>query len=73
MKRQEVIAEIEAELEAAYAKHGRKPWSRHEFHSILLEEMDEMWDDIKANAPAAQLEKEIRQIGAVVIRYLETK
>jgi len=66
-----LLAVIE-ELERAYAKHGRRQWGRHEFYAILKEEVDELWDDIKADAPQANLEKEAIQIAAMVFRYLET-
>ena len=71
--RPEVFAAIERELERAYRKHGREPWGRHEFYAILLEEVEEAWDDIKADAPQYQLEKEIIQVAAMCFRYLETK
>jgi hypothetical protein len=60
------------ELERAYAKHGLGQWGRHEFYAILKEEVDELWDDIKADAPQANIEKEAIQIAAMVFRYLET-
>jgi hypothetical protein len=60
------------ELEYAYSKHGRERWGRHEFYAILKEEVDELWDDIKADAPQAKVEKEAIQIAAMVFRYLET-
>ena len=61
-----------SELEHAYAKHVRSQWGRHEFYAILKEEVDELWDDIKADAPQTNLEKEAIQIAAMVFRYLET-
>ena len=60
------------ELERAYSKHGRDQWGRHEFYAILKEEVDELWDDIKSDAPQTNLEKEAIQIAAMVFRYLET-
>lgn len=71
-RRGELFKVIGIELDHAYRKHGRAPWSRHEFYAILLEEVDEAWGDIKADAPAAQLSKEIVQIAAMCVRYFET-
>jgi hypothetical protein len=70
--RQDFFKAVEVELEKARVKHGVNHWGRHEFHSILQEEYEEVWDDIKANAPSAQLNKEIIQVVAVCLHYLET-
>lgn len=71
-KREAVIREIAAELDRAYAKHGREQWGRHEFYGIIREEFDEMWGDIKADADQETLRKEIVQVAAMCFRYLET-
>ena len=63
---------VRAELAHAYHKHGREPWSRHQFYAILLEEVDELWDAIKVDAPTADIEKEALQIACVVFRFMET-
>lgn len=38
---------VRRELAHAYSKHGRDPWSRHEFYAVLLEEVEELWEDRK--------------------------
>lgn len=63
---------VEAELSRAYAKHGREPWSRHEFFAILREEVDELWDAIKQDQPIEQVLAEAAQIACVCQRYAET-
>jgi len=63
---------IASELDRAYAKHGRGQWGRHEFYAILKEEVDEMWDAIKADDPIEDVRNEAIQIAAMVFRYLET-
>lgn len=73
IERWKILEEISRELERAYAKHGREQWGRHEFYAILLEEVDEVWEEIKADSPQAQLRREIIQVAAMAIRYLETK
>lgn len=71
-KRGELFARIGKELDRAYAKHGRDAWGRHEFFAILKEEVDELWDDIKADAPDESLYKELVQVAAMCFRYYET-
>lgn len=63
---------VHEELERAYAKHGRDPWGRHEFYAILLEEVDELWDAIKANRPDADVHAEMVQVAAMCFRFWET-
>ena len=70
-RRQFIVAML-AELDHAYAKHGARPWSRHEFYAILKEEVDEAWDAIKGDDPVPDLLKEIMQIACVCLRYVET-
>lgn len=60
------------ELDRAYKKHGAEPWGRHEFYAILKEEVDELWDDIKADAPQENVIKELVQVAAMCFRYFET-
>lgn len=67
------LSRIAAELDRAYAKHGRAQWGRHEFFGIIKEEFDEMWEDIKRDAPQDVLEKEIVQVAAMCFRYFETR
>jgi len=63
---------IREELDHAYAKHGRDPWGRHEFYAILLEEVEELWDAIKSDAPQEEVLAELRQVAAMCFRYVET-
>ena len=70
--RAEITTEIYQELERAYAKHGRDRWGRHEAYAIILEELEEAWDAIKADAPPERVRAELIQVAAMVYRYLET-
>lgn len=63
---------VAAELDRAYAKHGRERWSRHEFYAILLEEVEELWDAIKGDEPMDRVESELVQVAAMCFRYFET-
>lgn len=64
---------VDAALDYAYAKHGREQWGRHEFWAITAEEFNkEVWDAICEDAPQDELRKEIVQVIAMCVRYLET-
>lgn len=67
-----LMTEVADELDRAYAKHGRKRWGRHEFYAILKEEVDELWDAIKSDAPQENVIKELVQVAAMCFRYFET-
>ena len=44
------LAMIRAEVLRASRKHGNRPFaSPHEAYGVLLKELDETWDEIKAN------------------------
>ena len=68
----DLFQQISAELDSAYAKHGSAPWGRHEFYAILLEEVEETWDAIKADEPLERVAREAIQVAAMCIRYMET-
>jgi NTP pyrophosphatase (non-canonical NTP hydrolase) len=72
LKRFDLFMRVSTELDRAYAKHGAEPWGRHEFYAILKEEVDELWDDIKSDAPQKNVEAELTQIAAMCFRYYET-
>lgn len=63
---------IQAELDHAYKKHGKELWGRHEFYGILKEEVDELWDIIKADGSSGDLTDELIQVAAMCLRYYET-
>jgi NTP pyrophosphatase (non-canonical NTP hydrolase) len=71
-RRRRFFQMIEKELDRAYEKHSAEPWSRHEFYAILLEEVDELWDDIKSDQPLSVALKELVQVAAMCFRYAET-
>ena len=70
--RQQFFSRVLAEVERAYRKHGRKRWGRHEFYAIIKEELDEVWDNIRHDGSRKELEKEIIQVVAMALRYMET-
>jgi NTP pyrophosphatase (non-canonical NTP hydrolase) len=70
--RRKVFRRIGQELDRAYSKHGNAQWGRHEFYTILKEEVDELWDAIKSDEPQARVVEEALQVASMVFRYLET-
>lgn len=64
-----IFDEVARELVRATAKFGPMH-SAHEGYAILKEEVDELWDDIKTNAPLVDQRKEAIQIAAMAIRFI---
>lgn len=71
-RRAELVRAVEARLDHAYAKHGSLPWGRHEFYAIVKEEVDELWEAIRADDPQEQVLDELLDVVAVCFRYYET-
>ena len=47
--------------------------SNHEAYAVILEEMDELWDEIKRSKDVRgneRITKELIQIGSMTLRYL---
>lgn len=63
----QALAMVREELIRARTKHGPMK-SGHEGHSILQEEVDELWDDIKANKP--DLLPEAMQVAAMGVAFM---
>ena len=58
------------EIKRAKQKHGPKNFnSSHEGYAVLLEEVDEMWEDIKHDRRAESVEEAV-QVAAMAIRYI---
>lgn len=65
-----ILTEVGQELAKAEAKHAPMN-SAHEGHSVIREEVEELWDHVKADtgySPAAR--KEAIQIAAMAVRYI---
>jgi uncharacterized protein CbrC (UPF0167 family) len=63
--------EIEAELVKARAKHAAMN-SAHEGYAVILEELDELWDEIKAQVQdKAKMRKEAIQVAAMAARFIQ--
>lgn len=70
MKTKVALRLIEDELELAQSNH--KPFSScHEGFAVILEEVDELWEEVKANnGNTHRGVSEAVQIGAMAFRYL---
>jgi len=44
--------------------------SRHEGYAVIKEELDELWDSIKQDAPLADVKEEAVQVAAMALRFL---
>ena len=63
-----VVDEVTAELDYAYAKHGDFQ-SSHEGYAVILEELDEAWEEIKRN-DKGRAREEMIQVAAMAIKFL---
>ena len=65
-----IVAIVRAEVERATGLHGPMR-SRHEGYAVLLEEVDELWDEVKKRNPdPVALRKEATQVAAMAIRFV---
>lgn len=67
---EDVFGQIQIELEKVKKKH--KPFnSPHEGWAIMLEEVDELWEHVRANTGrGVEAKKEAIQIAVAAIRYI---
>lgn len=63
------IEEILKEYNRAKEKFGGFA-STHEGYAVLLEEVDELWDEIKNNGSKDRLTKESIQVAAMGLRFI---
>lgn len=70
MKQSTAIKLILDEIELATKNHGKFN-SAHEAYAVILEELDELWVEIKANNSAShRATSEAVQVAAMALRYL---
>lgn len=70
MKTKEILKAIEDEFHEAVERFDKFN-TPHEGYAVMLEEMDELWDEIKKKKPNQDnMRKETIQIGAMAIRFL---
>jgi NTP pyrophosphatase (non-canonical NTP hydrolase) len=67
----DVLAEVQAELERSNAKHRAFFYSAHEGFSVLKEEVDELWDEVKAQErDMVRMRKEALQVAAMAVKFI---
>ena len=68
----EIITSVRLELDKATIKFP--PFhSTHEGYAVILEELDEMWEEVKLSnpfSPTHKLYKEAIQVAAMAIRFI---
>ncbi|WP_295452035.1 hypothetical protein [uncultured Thiodictyon sp.] len=65
----DVLVDLSAEVDRATRLHGayRGP---HEGYAVILEELDELWDEVKAKQPSAsKLYREALQVGCTAVKF----
>lgn len=66
-----ILAEVRAELVKVAVKHGLSFASPHEGYAVIQEEVDELWDDVKANeGDTEDAVQEAIQIAAMGVKYV---
>lgn len=67
-----ILEAVKIELERAEAKNG--PFhSAHEAYAVMLEEVDELWDQVKkkrSNRDTVNMAEECIQIAASAVRFI---
>ncbi len=67
-----ICSELMVELDRARSKHPIPFNSSHEGYAIILEELEEAWEEIKKQERSnAKVRKELIQVGAMVIRFIQ--
>lgn len=72
MKTLDAMILIECELEKAKEEHPKFN-SAHEGYAVILEELEELWDEIKVKQSKRDniaIKKEAIQVGAMAARFL---
>jgi len=71
MKISQAFDAVEKELKRARTKHPIGFHSAHEGYAVLLEEVDELWTEIKEQHPSpACLREEAIHVAAMALRFL---
>jgi hypothetical protein len=65
----QALLAVDQEVGSAMAKHPKGFNSSHEGWAVIWEELDEMWDEVRANNLEAS-KREAIQVAAMAVRYL---
>ena len=65
-----ILCIVESEVECACSKH-KSMNSAHEGYAVILEELDELWEEIKKKHPEkSRLKEEAIQVAAMAVRFV---
>lgn len=66
------VRDVEEELRAARRAHPGRFNSAHEGFAVLKEEVDELWDEVKArDRDMSAMREEAIQVAAMALRFIE--
>ena len=66
-----IVSSLLDELKRANWLHGTKFTSAHEGYAVLLEELDELWAEVKKRHPDKErMHEEAMQVGAMAIKFI---
>lgn len=66
------LTQLTEALSKARSKHPQNMRSYHEGYAVILEELDEVWELVKQQAPdKAALKKELLHVAAMCQRFAE--
>ena len=72
MQLKQAVLEAETEVLRAIVKHPTPFHSAHEGYAVLLEEVDELWNEVKAQTQSPeQMRKEAIHVAAMALRFLQ--
>jgi len=72
IKIENILAEVNQEVMTAHAQYPDMN-SAHEGYAVLLEEVDELWDEVKvkqSNRSCESMRKEAIQVAAMACRFV---
>lgn len=65
-----ILRAVAQEVMRARAKHPTPFHGPHDGYAKLLEEVDELWDEVKADQPFERLHHEAVHVAAMAIRFI---
>ncbi len=74
MSESKALRDVANELARARRKFSRVQSSTHEGYAVILEELDELWDEIKGpddSKQIARMRAEAVQVAAMAVRFIE--
>lgn len=70
-----VLFDVEQELQSATTEHGEFFASNHEGYGVIMEEIEELWDEIKkkrSKRDPALMRAEAIQVAAIAVKFIRS-